>query len=288
MNSTDKTMNKEYTRQKGIAYLIFAVIAYLLFSFFIASLNVDIDWFSIVFVELYFLCFWLLCYLVKPNLKPNPLIVSYIIVLSIPLFFAVNYSQIYEIGSIDLNKDKVLVANADKTKNNIYTIDVTKCNSIKYKGKSSLLDFLSNPLICNEFKYQNYLGIEDDNIGDISFYGGRKFSKKYKRERNNILASEYFLVSYTKQDLHYPVTSLLFAMTSFRMEKNIIHSISFEHRNKYNHAYTALNEKFNQDYFQRIYQKQKDRYILFSLSFLINALAFSGVIYWVKRKYLNK
>ena len=288
MNSTDKTMNKEYTRQKGIAYLTFSVIAYLLFSFFIASLNVDIDWFSIVFVELYFLCFWLLCYLIKPNLKPNPLIVSYIIVLSIPLFFALNYSQIYEIGSIDLNKNNVLVAKADRTKNYVYVLDAKKCKGSKYKGKTVIWGFLSNPLLCNEFKYQDYLGITDKKNEDINFYGGRKFSKKYERDNNNILASEYFLVSYTQHNLHYPVTSLLFAMTSFRMEKNIIHSISFEHRNKYNHAYTALNEKFNRDYFQRIYQKQKDRYVLFSFSCLINALAFSGVIYWVKRKYLNK
>lgn len=287
MNSTDKTMNKEYKKHTGIAYLIFAVIAYLFFSFFIASLNVDIDWFSIVFVELYFLCFWLLCYLIKPNLKPNPLIVSYIIVLSIPLFFALNYSQIYEIGSIDLNKDKVLVAKADRTKNDVYVLNFKKCKGIKYQGKAVLWGYLSNPLLCNEDKYQDYIGIKDDNGGHISFYGGRHFSKKFERDEYYILTSDFF-VSYTKHNLHYPDTSLLFAMTSFRMEKNIIHNIQFEYKYKYDTSYTSLNKKFNQDYFQRIYQKQKDRYVLFSLSFLINALAFSLVIYRINKKYLHK
>lgn len=286
MNNTGETINKEYKKRTGVAYLIYAVIVYLIFSFFIASLNIDIDWFSIVFVELYFLCFWLLCYLIKPNLKPNPLIVSYIIVFSIPLFFAVNYSQIYEIGSIDLNKDKVLVAKADRTKNYVYTLS-KKCSGLKYQGKGVLFGYLSNPLLCNELKYQDYMGIGNDRNSDIRFYGGRNFLNKYNREEDNILASEYFLVSYTKHYLHYPATSLLFAMTLFRVKKNIIHSISFEHKEKYNTAYTSLNKKFNQDYFQYIYQKQKDRYILFSIAFLINALIFSAIIHWIRRKYFN-
>lgn len=279
MNNTDKTMNKEYKKLTGIGYLIFAVIAYLICAFVLAIIHPDINYLGIVFVELYFLCFWLLCYLFKPNMKPNPVIVAYIILFSIPFYFSLNYRYLAEIDmdKFENERPKTEIAYLGE---NFYKYK--KCSWANYKGKAALLNIIYKPLYCNEKKYQRSISVEDENGNLIHFYAGRNFLYDFLEEEQRWGKKDMLFISYMNQELHI-TRNVLFLnivdtlLENSKEEKNIVFGLSY-----------GANNKFKPRYFQRTYKEQKNKYIFFSILFFINALAFGVVIYRIKRKYLNK
>lgn len=296
MNNTDKTMNKEYNRHKGIAYLIFAVITYLIFAFILSVSNIIINHLGIVFIELYFFCFVLLGCLFKPDTKLNPTIISYLIILSIPIYFSFNYRYLMQIDTDDYlikNMDfKTAIAEIGYTKSNFYSYIPEQCNRFEYKGKAAIFNLFPDNY-CKEQEHNKAFSIKENNGHWIDFYGGRNFLRKLNHEGIRYVITEYDPVHIKYITKRMPVNheSVLLAMFStLKKEKNIVYGFDFEKEPTEFNDVTLKEVKkiLNQYSFISAYKKQKSEYVIFSVLFFINALAFSWVIYRINKKYLHK
>lgn len=255
---------KQKEKEKiGISYLIVIIIAYhiIVLAFGILYQNTHLILLFPMELILFYFLFAINFFSDEKGIWTNPLIMTYMVVICIPVHFVLNnYRQVQF-----YNHTKPLQTITGKMNLTIL------CNKRKSSRYAPVFSETLDKMDCEDSKEDKSFYLQSDNNKEFIFYAGYNFAKK-ANIKNNI---DYEIL-YRKFSVKYSTYILFLQLFNMKSNKNIVYGI--------NNTNGVIIH--NEDYFKKIYKKQKNKYILFSLLFLINGTAFFLSVRYIHKNYL--
>lgn len=260
-----KKQKQKENEKLGVSYLIAIIIAYhiIVLAFGILYQNTHLILLFPMELVLFYFLFVISFFSDEKKIWTNPLVMSYMVVICIPLHFVLNnyrqvqfYNNTIPIHSITGKVDLTIL-----------------CNKRKGGRYAPVFSETLDKMNCEESKEDKSFYLQLDNNKEFLFYAGYDFAKKA-----NIKNDMNYEILYRRFSVKSSTYILFIQLFNMKSNKNIVYGI--------NNTNGAIIH--NRDYFEKIYKKQKNKYILFSLLFLINGIAFFLSVRYIHKNYLNE
>lgn len=264
----------------GAAYFLFTFFAYHISVIALVLLNEDITISSLFSIEVVFIyvLFLLQAYNV---IKLNNIILFNLVPLLVTATFLTNN---YRLVQLDTNPK---TSELKSISGELYLWNYCKfsgrSNNIRGKGVELALTNATEFNFCDISNQINSVSIKiNDEI--ISFTAGNNYYEKFIYKPRNSYEystdSEYqntisnWSVKYTEQYINKPYISVLYSIVAKKQQQRIVYEVSH---------YGQTVDNF--DYFIEKYRKQKERYTLFSILFILDAILFVFFFRLIYKRY---
>ena len=266
----------------GTAYFLFAFFTYHISVIALVLLNEDVTISSLFSIEVVFIyvLFLLQAYNV---IKLNNIILFNTVPLLVTVTFLVNN---YRLVQFDTNpKTSELKSISGELYLWNYCKFTRKSNNMR-RGEVELALALANASEFNYCDIKNQINSINIKLNNkiISFTAGNNYYKKliYKPRNSYEYStdSEYksaisnWSVKYTEQYINKPYISVLYSIVAKKQQQRIVYEVSH---------YEQIVDNF--DYFIEKYRKQNERYILFSILFILDAILFLFIFRLIYKRY---